>query len=304
MLPDVVDLLACPVCGGDLELDPGGAADPGERPGPATLVCDRGHGFDVARQGYVHLAGQAAVAGDSAEMVAARAAFLDTGHFDPFLAAVAAHAERAAERVRPGVLLDVGAGTGHYLAAALDRVLAVDPDARGVAVDVAKPAVRRAARAHPRAGAVLADTWAGLPLRTGSVSVAMTVFAPRGAEHLHRVLHPDGVLVVLTPTPRHLHELVDVLGLLHVDERKPQRLAATLGRQFARGRHAVVEHTMTLSRADVAALVDMGPSARHGAAERARAVAALPEPVVVTASAQVSAYRPLPGGPAQPSTAE
>lgn len=294
MLADVADLLTCPHCGADLELD-----DPAD--GGAALLCERGHTFDVARQGYVNLAattaGSAAPVGDTAEMVTARAAFLDAGHFRPFVDAVAAHAARGAhEGPRPGVLLDVGAGTGHYLAAALDAAAADDPDVRGVALDSAKPAVRRAARCHARAGAVLADTWAGLPLRTGSVTTAMTVFAPRGAEHLHRVLDPSGRLVVLTPTPRHLHELVATLGLLHVDERKPQRLAATLGSRFVRGRHAVVEHTMALDHAAVTALVGMGPSAFHGGgAERAAAVAALPEPCVVTASAQVSVYRPVPG---------
>ena len=311
MLRDVVDLLVCPHCGSDLDLDETDETDAAEAPDPggAALVCDRGHAFDVARQGYVNLAGSATPVGDTPEMVAARAAFLDAGHFAPLLAAVAAHAARDAERRGGGgVVLDVGAGTGHYLAAALDAAAEHDPGVRGVAVDAAKPAVRRAARAHPRAGAVLADTWAGLPLRTGSVSTALCVFAPRGAAHLHRVLDPAGQLVVLTPTPRHLHELVAALGLLSVDERKPQRLEATLGRRFVRGRHAVVETAMSLDHEAVAALVGMGPSAHHtSAAERARRIAALPEPCAVTASVQVSVHRPTPaappGPPAQPSTA-
>ena len=43
-------------------------------------------------------------------------------------------------------------------------VLAALPDAVGLALDVSKPALRRAARAHPRAAAALADTWQRLPL--------------------------------------------------------------------------------------------------------------------------------------------
>ena len=46
------------------------------------MRCASGHGFDVARQGYVNLlSGKASVDGDSADMVAARAAVLDAGHY-------------------------------------------------------------------------------------------------------------------------------------------------------------------------------------------------------------------------------
>ena len=53
------------------------------------------------------------------------------------------------------------------------------PDAVGLALDVSKPALRRAARAHPRAAAALADTWQRLPLADASTAVLLNVFAPR-----------------------------------------------------------------------------------------------------------------------------
>ena len=56
--------------------------------------------------------------------------------------------------------MDVGAGTGHHLAAVLDAL----PDARGIAIDASPAALRRAARAHERAAAVGADAWKPLPL--------------------------------------------------------------------------------------------------------------------------------------------
>lgn len=281
MLSDVVDRLACPHCDGALEFL------------EQELVCGRGHAFDVARQGYVSLlpgAGQAAT-GDSPEMVAARQAFLDAGHYAPLTDAVAAEVVRARDRGAVDCVLDVGAGTGQYLAAALDAA----QDAVGIAVDASKAAARRAARCHPRAGSVLADVWRQLPVRSGSVSVALTVFAPRSPAELRRVLVPDGRLVVLTPTPRHLGELVDALGLLRVDERKPERLNDAMTGTFVRGRRSIVELTMRLGHRDVAALVGMGPSAWHSStARRAEQVAALVDPVLVTASVQVSTYRPAP----------
>ncbi len=77
MLADVLPYLACPHCGAGLS-----AAG-------RAVRCASGHGFDVARQGYVSLlAGRAPVSGDTAEMVAARAEFLDAGHYAPITRAV------------------------------------------------------------------------------------------------------------------------------------------------------------------------------------------------------------------------
>ena len=52
-----------------------------------SLVCEHGHRFDVARQGYVNLLGpkdeRSKNPGDSKKMVLARAAFLGADFFQP-----------------------------------------------------------------------------------------------------------------------------------------------------------------------------------------------------------------------------
>lgn len=275
MLADVVDLLACPHCGTALETV--------ER----TLLCERGHSFDVARQGYVSLLpGAAKFTGDSAEMIAARGDFLDGGHFDPLREAVAAATARTP--VDEPAVLEVGAGTGHYLATVLDAL----PSSRGIGLDVSKAAARRLARSHPRTGAVVADIWTQLPVRDGAVSHVLSIFAPRNAAELRRVLRADGTLVVLTPTDRHQHELVDLLGLVRVDENKTVRLGATMAGHFECVERSAVEYPMTLTHNEVESLIAMGPSARHlDDAARAERIAALPDPTTVTASVTVSRYR-------------
>lgn len=269
VLADVLPYLSCPHCSATLTLAGG------------SLRCASGHVFDVARQGYVNLlAGRAAGTGDSADMVAARDTFLSAGHYGPIVAAtVAASAGQ-------GLVLDLGAGTGHYLAAVLDA----SPDRVGVALEIAKPALRRAARAHPRLGAVGADTWQRLPIRSGTVSVALNVFAPRNAAEIARVLAPDGRLVVVSPTPAHLRELVSALDLLTVGEDKAARVSASLP-GFVVSARDDREFAMALTPEEVLALVGMGPSAWHvnEAALRAR-VSGLPTPVRVTASVTVTTY--------------
>ncbi|PBC53093.1 methyltransferase type 11 [Rhodococcus sp. ACS1] len=280
MLADVTDLLACPQCRSPVELDDG------------AILCDAGHAFDVARQGYVTLMTGAGgkFDGDSPEMIAARADFLGGGSFDPLMDAVADAVVAGAGAGDDPRILEIGAGTGHYLA----RVLDATPTGRGIGLDVSKYAARRIARAHPRAGAVVADVWQHLPVRDHVLSHVLCVFAPRNADEAHRVLAEHGSLVVLTPTERHLGELVDLLGMVRVDDRKVERLGAAMSGRFERTGHVAVEYPMSLSHLDVTRLVGMGPSARHLTSERlASSIAALPQEYPVTASVTVSTYTRL-----------
>jgi 23S rRNA (guanine745-N1)-methyltransferase len=273
VLAEVVRYLRCPVCQADLAA------------GEAGLACAKGHSFNQARQGYIDLtAGAVRHQGDDADMVAARAAFLDAGHYE-FISAALADAAPTGD----GLIMDVGAGTGAHLAA----VLGARHEAVGLAVDVSRYALRRAARSHPRAAAVRADAWAGLPVRDGSVRLLLDVFAPRHGAEYARVLRPDGRLLVVTPAPDHLAELVSALGLLRVDPAKEERLAAGLAPWLTPTTTTRLYRRLALDHAAVRALVGMGPNAWHtepGAlAER---IAALPVPVSVTASVLLRGYLP------------
>lgn len=272
MLGDVLTYLECPHCQADLSMD-------------GAVRCAAGHEFDVARQGYVNLlSGKASVTGDNAEMVVARAAFLDGGHYAPIMRSMV-----AAAQVEPaGCVADLGAGTGHYLAAVLDA----GPERVGLALEIAKPALRRAARAHPRLGAVGCDAWGRLPVRDGVISLVLNVFAPRNPAEIHRILEPEGRLVVVAPTERHLSGLVTELGLLTVAPDKAKRVTAALAPRFELSTQDTCEFEMSLSHEEVLTLVGMGPSAWHVASDALRvAVTALPAPVTVTSSVLVSSYR-------------
>lgn len=277
MLAEVVAQLRCPVCRGSLA-DAGGA-----------LRCGAGHAFDVARQGYVNLVtGRPGLPGDTPAMVAARAGFLAAGHYAPLSAALAELA--AARAPAAGLVVEVGAGTAHHLAAVLDRL----PGRAGLALDASRHAARRAARAHPRAAAAVADVRRPLPLADGSAAILLDVFAPRDGGEFRRVLRGDGALLVATPAPGHLAELRGALGLLEVDPEKDRRLAATLGRWFRREEARPLAFPLRLSRDDVALLAGMGPSAHHlDPAALAAAVAGLTEPVAVTAAVRLEVYAPV-----------
>lgn len=254
------------------------------------MRCSAGHAFDIARQGYLSLlSGEAAHTGDTPEMVAARERFLGAGHFDRLadeLASLLAERPLARRAGRPGCLVDLGAGTGWYLARLLDAV----PAAIGLALDVSKPALRRAAKTHPRLAAVACDVWRPLPLMDAVAAAVVNVFAPRNPAEMTRVLGPGGLAAIVTPRPAHLRELVAPLGLLGVDESKDERLAgelASCGMSITARRE--LDWTLALDRAGARDAAAMGPSAFHlSLAELDERVAALPQPLELTAAVTIT----------------
>ena len=275
-LAGVARYLRCPVCHEGVSL------------GEGQVRCARGHGFNIARQGYVSLVGGQGGpgTGDSAPMVMARERFLSAGHYQPIAAAVAALAARL-DPGGPGLVVDLAGGTGYYLAAVLKEL-----DARlGACVDLSAPALRRAARAHPRAAALGADAWAPLPLADHSAALLLSVFGPRNAAEIRRVLAAGGALVVCSPGPEHLREPREALGLIGIDERKPGRLADAFG-GLADAGSVPVRYQLRLDHADLHDLVAMGPNARHfTAGDLASRIAALPDPFDVTVTVTVNAFR-------------
>jgi 23S rRNA (guanine745-N1)-methyltransferase len=218
-------------------------------------------------------------------MVGARTVFLGSGHYAPIRDALILAAAGLREH---DLVVEVGAGTGYYLAG----VLGTAADRRGIALDVSRYAARRAAKVDPRIGSVVCDAWQELPLLDDSAQLMLNVFAPRNAAEMARVLEPGGTLLVVTPNQHHLAELVGVLGLVKVDEDKDRRLQESLAGKFEQTGSQVVEETMRLDRTAIEQLVLMTPSARHVShRELAARIAVLPEPAMVTLSVTLSTWR-------------
>jgi 23S rRNA (guanine745-N1)-methyltransferase len=259
--------LLCPVCAGTLT-DVDGSAR-----------CAEGHSFDYARSGYLNLtrqAGRRARVGDAAAMVRARAELLATGHYDRLATAVAdaasagrggsprAGAGEVDGQIAAGVVAEVGSGTGHYLAAVVER-LRERGQRCGCAFgfDLSKAAADHAARRHPGLRFVVADVEASIPLRDAVADVVLSVFAPRPGEELARVTRPGGELVAAFATPRHLERLRERWGLMGVREDKLGELTKRLEPWFEPVSADAVEYEVELTVDDARRIVSMGPNAWH-----------------------------------------
>jgi 23S rRNA (guanine745-N1)-methyltransferase len=292
-------VLLCPVCRQDLQaIHDGGTAR------VRALACRERHSFDAARQGYFNmLVGKGtAFESDTAEMVAARTAFLDAGHYRPLADALARAAGQALHGPAPTVL-DSGTGTGHYLRAILDYLDSAHVDgahdpagADGVAavgLDISKFALRRAAKLNPEAINLVGDVWQPLPLPDAAVDVVTVVFAPRNASEFARVLKPSGRLIVVTPRAGHLGEIASQAGMLGIDPAKDERLAEALAGRFSPLSTQDIDVDLSLSPEDVANIALMGPAGHHtDRAALSERLAGLPPTTRVSARFRISIFVP------------
>ncbi len=252
--------LRCPLCGAALNAQ-GGVADAARK----ALVCGSGHSFDAAKQGYFNLlVGKGTVfEADTAEMVAARCAFLDGGHYRPLADAVAAAVVPGITPGDPFTVLDSGTGTGHYLRVVLDEVQRTSGSCTAVALDISKFALRRAARLNPEAISLACDVWQPLPVADAAVDAITVIFAPRNAAEFARVLRPGGSLVVVTPRAGHLAALAVQAGMLSIEDDKDARLAESLSPHFVAQSTRDLDIRMMLTPSVLADLAFMGPAGHH-----------------------------------------
>ena len=198
-------VLICPVCGEHLfEAD-------------RSLRCARGHTFDRAREGYVHLLpaghGRSKLQGDTREMVEARRRFLERGHYEPVSRAINAYAKQqlcargGSERAL--TMVEAGCGEGYYLG---HLAQSVPPAPHGqehcfIGLDLSKEALRRAARTYESVCFLVNDIKHRICIADGCVDLLLDVFAPRNPDEFKRIMRPNGLLVVTIPQEDHLTEL-------------------------------------------------------------------------------------------------
>jgi len=175
--------------------------------------CANRHQFDCAKEGYVNLLPvqhkRSKEPGDSSEMIQARRLFLDAGHYQPLQQKVA---EVLGQYLAPTAekLLDIGCGEGYYTAA---MAQALNQSGRAIQVyglDVAKVAVRSAAKRYKSVDFCVASSHR-LPFENASLDGILRIYAPCKAEELARVSRVGGIVVTVSPGPRHLYQLKELV---------------------------------------------------------------------------------------------
>lgn len=265
-----MNLLMCPVCRQSLNLV--------ER----SWRCEKGHHYDVAKQGYVNLHvvqhKHSKTPGDTAESVLARREFLQTGAYQPLQQAIV----ELLQWLRPKTILDIGCGEGYYTSAMQAHTQ------HCIGVDIAKTAVQRAAKLNSKVTWVV-GTGATLPVQDHSIDVCTSLFSPIPQEEITRVLQGNGHLIVVTPAPRHLYRLREAL-FEQVNLHEPKKFLEQLDDQFELQQQQLVESAIELDQQALKNLIAMTPYAYKANPER-RMILEQEQHFLVTAAFQIYVFQ-------------
>ena len=261
--------LICPFCGSALTQI------------KRRLACANDHSFDIAREGYVNLLRpykKMHNLGDGKEMLRARRAFLQRGHYAAISTAinrVVVDFMARGERNEPNWVADMGCGEGYYLHQLTQHLPDTD---RCCGFDISKEAVRLAARQNKQGAFAAVNINRQIPLASQSIHVLLNLFAPRNASEFARVLAPGGVLIVVIPTEEHLHEWRTALAqqgatplpIAAEKQRRTEEQFTDAFEPFLFEQSALkpwhvqnVCYTIQLDRTDLENLLQMTPNAWH-----------------------------------------
>lgn len=182
--------LLCPICKEALETK------------GKSAVCSNGHCYDYHKSGYLNLLlKQSKDHGDNKQLVNARTRFLNTGAY-AFLKDTLVEIAKAQKDSDNCNFVDLGCGEGYYTKDI--------PASSKIGFDLSKEALKTAAKEDHDSQYVISSIF-NLPLGDESSDLIMTCFAPFAKEEVERILKEEGIFVFVTPGPKHLYELKEIL---------------------------------------------------------------------------------------------
>jgi len=196
--------LACPIDGKKLEqMD-------------KQFVCESGHSFDIARQGYINLLPvqhkRSKQPGDNKAMVLARTHFLNAGIYEPVANKLSEIVSTYIINDNDYCLLDAGCGEGYYFDFLLQRLRQQpgENDLSFIGLDISKDAIVQATKRNKRTSWVV-GTNRQPPLAAGSVDIILCMFGFFCEQGFYKVLKPGGKIIVVDPGMDHLKQLREII---------------------------------------------------------------------------------------------
>lgn len=175
--------------------------------------CKNKHHFDKAKEGYLNLLPvqhkKSKQPGDSRAMMRSRRHFLEAGFYQQMAQALTMIIDKHRTETTPMHILDMGCGEGYY--SRQIEVLCNNSDTLELhGIDIAKNAILAAAKKQPNAHFIVASS-KRMPYTDEYFDLLLRVYAPSNDAEVQRLLKPDGLLLLVTPGPRHLWQLKEFI---------------------------------------------------------------------------------------------
>ena len=176
----------CPACGLPLSVD------------ESSLRCGKGHTYDVARKGYVHLHHKTVQSEYDRQLFESRRAVFEAGFYNPVLDALTSGLQRPLSET----VLDAGCGEGFYT----HSLASANPDCLFIGIDLSKDAIIAAAGRSASALYCVGDL-SHLPFVDDTFDIIMNILSPASYISFDRVLKKGGRLMKIMPGREYLQEI-------------------------------------------------------------------------------------------------
>ena len=189
---------ACTICGGVFRVE-----------NAKSIVCENGHCFDIARNGYVNMLRAPVISKYDTTMFTARNTISREGFFDPLIDAMSdiLSTHLKSKSTNDHFILDAGCGEGSLLSQVLNKLASRNhPGVYGAGIDIAREGIHIAARDYGNAIWMVGDI-TRLPVQTGQCDAVLNILSPSNYAEFARVLNAEGIILKVVPGEKYLLEL-------------------------------------------------------------------------------------------------
>ena len=163
-----------------------------------SVVCEKGHRFNISKKGTLHLMKQNANTDYDATLFQHRYELAQSGFFEPLLEAILPYLSADAEKF----IVDIGCGEGSHLSWFSKYV-----QAPLCGMDIAKEGIHQASVHFGNQALFFLGDLANLPFADESCGVLLNILTPSNYQEFMRVLAPGGTLIKVIPGNDYLAQL-------------------------------------------------------------------------------------------------